>query len=291
MQASMLEGQLKKLRQAYSAGDLVIVAGAGVSFGATGGTSKTWPGLIQHALEYAKDRCRLTDEDKTDCRMIELCLGEKQPGTLLHAASIAQSLLVRKRQFPTWLNNVFGDLSVKNDSLLQAIKRLQMSGALLVTTNYDHVLDDYCGLNWIGPAEHDKILRFIDKSREGVLHVHGEYDDPSNVVMSAVDYYRIRTSADIQLAMKSFLTNKTVVFVGCGSGLEDPNFGKLIEWAAEQRKNLPDKHYMLVRNKEKGLYFPSIQRVEYGDDFDKLAPFLNMIVEERVVSGVVSSST
>jgi hypothetical protein len=39
----------------------------------------------------------------------------------------------------------------------------------------------------------------------------------------------------------TFLEFKIILFVGCGSGLEDPNFGALLKWASERQENIPNR--------------------------------------------------
>jgi hypothetical protein len=50
----------------------------------------------------------------------------------------------------------------------------------------------------------------------------------------------------VQDMLKAFLQDKTILFVGCGLGLEDPNFDALLRWASEQHKNIPHQYYLLI---------------------------------------------
>ncbi len=49
---------------------------------------------------------------------------------------------------------------------------------------------------------------------------------------------------------------KYELFVGCGSGLEDPNFNALLEWASSREENIPNHHYLLVRDGDNSRYSP-----------------------------------
>ena len=51
---------------------------------------------------------------------------------------------------------------------------------------------------------------------------------------------------EAQDVLKTFLEYNTILFVGCGSGLEDPNFDVLLKWASERQKNIPNRHCLLV---------------------------------------------
>jgi hypothetical protein len=83
----------------------------------------------------------------------------------------------------------------------------------------------------------DEILKFKQGELDGVFHVHGSYHDPREVVLDSTDYYKVTQSSEVQNILKTFLEYKTMLFVGCGSGLEDPNFDVLLKWASERQKN------------------------------------------------------
>lgn len=42
------------------------------------------------------------------------------------------------------------------------------------------------------------------------------------------DYYEVKHSDRVQDVLKTFLQYKTILFIGYGSGLEDPNFDALL---------------------------------------------------------------
>jgi hypothetical protein len=64
---------------------------------------------------------------------------------LLDAANILSSQLKQHRLFPTWLESVFGSLSreIRHLALLDALIALHKRGAILLTTNYDNVLEKH----------------------------------------------------------------------------------------------------------------------------------------------------
>jgi hypothetical protein len=53
------------------------------------------------------------------------------------------------------------------------------------------------------------------------------YLDAHEVVLDTIDYYEAKHSGAVQHMLKTFLQYKAILFVGCGSGLEDPNFDAL----------------------------------------------------------------
>ena len=67
---------------------------------------------------------------------------------LLDTANIVSSQMKQHGQFPRWLESIFGSLSqeIRYPALINVLKALPEKGATLLTTNYDDVLEKYCGL-------------------------------------------------------------------------------------------------------------------------------------------------
>jgi hypothetical protein len=126
--------------------------------------------------------------------------------------------------------------------ILDTLKALHQKGATILTTNYDDLLEKSCGLPPIGRSNKDEVLGFKRGGIDGVFHVHGSYHNPHEVVLDTKDYYEVAHSDEVQSILKNFLEFKTILFVGCGSGLEDPNFNVLLKWASEEQKNIPNRH-------------------------------------------------
>jgi hypothetical protein len=87
-------------------------------------------------------------------------------------------------------------------------------------------------------------------------------------------------SADVQDLLKDFLRGKTILFVGCGSGLEDPNFDALLKWATEQRKGISNRHCLLIRNDDSTKYQPLLG-LKYGPKHEDLAVFLRRLLDNQ----------
>ncbi len=71
----------------------------------------------------------------------------------------------------------------------------------------------------------------------------------------------------------------TIVFVGCGDGLTDPNFGALLEWSRGALAECRHWHFMLVRSKDAGYWNAHLKGLPvlpiiYGTDFMDLTPYL-----------------
>jgi hypothetical protein len=240
----------------------------------------TWTGLIKNGLDYLRDDGYV---DSSDRRMRQAYEALVEPDTngLLDAASILSSELTQHGQLATWLETVFGklDREIRHPAVLEGLKRLHEKGAKLLTTNYDDVLEKYCDLHRVGRSSPEDIIKFRRSDLDGVFHVHGSYHDPREVVLDAKDYYGVMQSDEVQNMLKAFLDDKTILFVGCGSGLEDPNFDRLLKWSSERQKYLPNRHCLLIRDGD-SLKCNPLVRLTYGPEYDDLASYLNKLVND-----------
>lgn len=287
---------LARLQKDLKSRRLVIIVGAGVTLSATADASGkplpriTWTGLIRNGLDLLVHDRYVDRTDRRTNRAYEALEGPDIEG-LLDAANTLSSQLKQHGQFPTWLQSVFGNLyqDVRHPDILEALKKLHQDGAVLLTTNYDDVLETHCGLRHIGRSKIEDIVRFRRGNLDGVFHVHGSFHDPQEVVLDTTDYYQIRTSDEVQNMLKAFLDDKTILFVGCGSGLEDPNFDGLLKWASERQKNLPNHHCLLIRDQD-NLKYKSLLLLRYGPDYHDLAPYLSRLLDDRSREATLSGS-
>jgi len=240
----------------------------------------TWTGLIRNGLDYLVDG-GYVDASTRRIRRAYDALEDPIPDSLLDAANIMAALMNQNGQLPTWLESVFGSLytEVRHHSLLEILRALHKKGATLLTTNYDDLLEKVCDLRRIGRSNQDEILKFKRGDLDGVFHVHGSYHDAHEVVLDTTDYYQIKHSDEVQNVLRTFLEFKTILFVGCGSGLEDPNFSSLLKWASERQENIPNRHCLLIRD-EDSLNHRMLVRLKYGPDYKDLAPYLNQLLDD-----------
>jgi hypothetical protein len=70
---------------------------------------------------------------------------------VLLTCSYLKGELDHHKEFPTWLESVFGSLhcEVTYPEVLEALREFHRKGARLMTTNYDELLEHYCGLTII----------------------------------------------------------------------------------------------------------------------------------------------
>ncbi|KAF1813768.1 hypothetical protein P152DRAFT_448176 [Eremomyces bilateralis CBS 781.70] len=245
--------RLAQIRTALEVKRLVIVIGAGVTLSATATQSGetlaqlSWLGLIRHGLNY------VVTDGQIDRNHHRLSYARKildsHPEDLLEAARILKLFLDQAHQWPTWLKAVFGDLSkeVRYPAVLDVLKSLHDRGAMLLTTNYDNLFEEgYCRLRRISRSHHDDLLKFQSRDLRGILHVHGSYHDPSDIILDATDYEKVQCS-EIKTVLRTLWNTHTILFVGCGSGLEDPNFGALLEWACNEDRSQYPHQFLVTR--------------------------------------------
>src|SRR6266498_4099142 len=254
-EAARWEGDaLARFKNALNDKRLVIIIGAGVTLSATADISGplpriTWTGLIRNGLDYLVTNRHVDASNRRTNRAYD-ALEDTDTDSLLDAATIMADQLTQNGQFPTWLESVFGNLyqEVRHPAILEVLKALHEKGATFLTTNYDYLIEKFCGLRRIGRSNMDDILKFKCGNLDGVFHVHGSYHDPNEVVLDRTGYYQITHSDEVQNILKTFFECYTVLFIGCGSGLEDPNFDGLLKWASERQENIANRHCLLIRN-------------------------------------------
>jgi hypothetical protein len=190
---------LARLQKALNDKSFVIIVGAGVTIGATADASgkplsrTTWTGLVRNGLDYILEGDYLDASNKRIRRAYE-ALEDNDKAGLLDAANIMKDLLVQQRQYPTWLETVFGSLhqDVRHPAVFDVLKALHEKGAILLTTNYDDLLERFCNLHRIGRSNMDDILKFKRGDLDGVFHVHGSYQDPHEVVLDRIGRPELR---------------------------------------------------------------------------------------------------
>ncbi|KFY35253.1 hypothetical protein V494_06081 [Pseudogymnoascus sp. VKM F-4513 (FW-928)] len=285
--ARFQEQILARLRSALENNQLAIITGAGVTLNVTADTSGnpvsriTWTDLMRNGLDHLVSEGYVDTSNRRTKRAYN-ALEDPEVDGLLDAANIVTSQMKQHGQFRPWLESVFGSLSqeIRHPALIDVLKALYERGATLLTTNYDDVLEKHCGLQRIGRSNQDDVSRFQRGDLKGVFHLHGSYLDAHEVVLDTTDYYEVKHSGVVQHMLKAFLHCKTILFVGCGSGLEDPNFDALLRWASKRHKNLPRQHYLLIRDDDSVNYQPLL-RVKCGPRYEDLVLYLKRLVDDK----------
>ena len=241
----------------------------------------TWTRLIENGLDYLVHEDYVQGTNGRIKRAYE-ALKENDQKSLLEAADTLASQMRTAGKFATWLESVFQTLhnQIQRPALLATLRELHDHGVTLVTTNYDDLLEQFCRIPSIGRSNRDELLEFKRGVLDGVLHIHGSYHEPTEIILDSTSYYQITKSDEIQNILETYLEYKTILFLGCGSGLEDPNFSALLDWAASKQNSVPNRHCLLLRDGDT-LRSKLLVPITYGTNYDDLAPFLSMLLSPK----------
>lgn len=135
-------------------------------------------------------------------------------------------------------------------AILDSLKKLHKNGATFITTNYDDVLEKHLDMAHFDKSDPHALIEYQRGSLDAVFHPHGHWRNGDNIILSAQDYWGVKGDSEVQETLRHVLATKTVLFVGCGSGLSDPNFGKLLDWIGDKHKRRGATHYLLLRRGE-----------------------------------------
>ena len=279
------KNKLERIRDAIQGRYAVVVTGAGVSVATSGeDPASDWRGLIETGITFCEDNA--TPDEKWR-RRIRADVDDKE---WVDAASKIEKLLRPKPGlFAKWLAETIGRLPVVDDGVIRAIDRLNCP---IVTTNYDSLVEQVIGGNcdtvtWKQPDQYQPILRRRDRS---VIHLHGSWRDVDSIVFGERSYQRLLDDGRNQAFLRSLALDKTLLFVGCGATVSDPNFGELLGWLRQTFDgSLQDRHVLLCRKKDEAVLAQELQDdpidvVSYGAGYSDLVPFLDDIAPDDTSS-------
>jgi len=207
------------LREALEDRNLVIVVGAGITQYSTMEENRPldrfrWDGLVKHGLSHYRNHIEREAGEYKSQRVEEANTFLAQ-GDMPSAGGILTELLNEVGQWTIWLEYTFANLEkeVRYPAILDSLKRLNQRGAILVTTNYDDLLEHWCGLT---PVDASNIanIRMWEASgqRAGVFHPHGHFRSPDTVVFDNDQYEAVVKNDEIQLLLRSFFSTRVSLF-------------------------------------------------------------------------------
>ncbi len=274
-----------------SAGDVLVIVGAGVSIASTAGTPglnlASWTGLLANGIQRCTELGLSLPEGWAKRLRADLLSGDLD--SLLSVAERIASKLGAPEggEYARWLRETVGALRAEDPSILSALREL---GCVLATTNYDSLLEEATGrsqVTWRAGARVERVVRGKDP---GILHFHGHWQEPASVVLGIRDYERMLGNAHAQTVLRALRMTRTLVFVGCGSGLQDPNVGAFLRWTRGVFSGSEGRHYRLCREQEVAelqALHPAAERLfplAYGRDHADLAPFLRRLQQPSIAS-------
>lgn len=169
---------------------------------------------------------------------------------------------------------------IQNPVVLRSILSLMDRGTMVLTTNYDNLLEIF-GQQQSKPMESldlkdkTKVLQWArGHIKYGVLHIHGLYTDPCGMVLDPSGYKDVTQDPEVMEVLQNLYRTKSFLFVGCGETLRDQIFQALFLYSVPNKVDL--EHYMVVLKENEDHFFKhqadmllhGIKVVSYGDCFD-----------------------
>lgn len=261
-------GLPQTLIDALHAGRLVPFAGAGVSMAVhdmrrTGQQEPrlfpSWPALLEEAAKWL-DR----DQHPGDAMAVRGALTKRHP-SFLEAAQAARDGL--GAVFYRLLREVFDPPAerVAPESLALARALWRLGSKLVVTTNYDRVLQWACPEPWKGDLRRwdiqaeaglSDLLREGGVSRPTVWHLHGHIDHVDDLILTPDGYsllYAERPDQEpryqaAKTSLQILMASRTLLFVGFS--FKDERFGDQLRWMNEVFRGTIGPHYLILRDAE-----------------------------------------
>lgn len=244
----MSQDVLSDLRERIASKQVVVFVGAGVSIGASGNFEvdgqpvASWGGLLRHGVE----RCSsvMQDDKWTKRRIDQLEAGEYvEVGALITKGLGGPT----NGEFRKWLDETVGKLPPRDPEVLEALRDL---GAPLFTTNYDKLLEDVTHRQAATWRDGNTWQTVVNSPDSGIVHLHGYFGRPDSVVLGGESYVDVMRDPQAQNALKSLASSRSLIFVGFGAGLDDPNFSGLRTFMSNVLSDSAYRHYRLVPESE-----------------------------------------
>src|SRR5262249_38269036 len=120
---------------------------------------------------------------------------------------------------------------------------------------------------------------------------------PESVVLGIRSYEQVLGDAHAQTLQQALRATRTLLFVGCGAGLADPNLGALLRWSRGVFAGSEYRHFRLCRESEVEKLrkeHPPGERIfplAFGAERADLAPFLRSLRSTASGAPVASPAT
>jgi hypothetical protein len=255
------EGLLEAIDKAIADSSLVVVCGAGTSLAATRNDARAgWRGFIDHALGWS-ERNRITFDGMDG---IARARSDLESRDFISAADKVQRALEIAGEWTRFLTETFQELELQDARLLEAIGAL---GCPIATTNYDTLIEAALripSIRWGSPS----FTQALRRQTVGVAHMHGVWTEPTSVVFGSYSYGRLTSAEPFRTLETAMGLRSSMLFVGVGDGIEDPNLGQLIHYLDTHFRDAGITHYRLVTNRDLGSVPRTsvVKPVVFGDD-------------------------
>ena len=260
-------------------GELVVVAGAGVSVALSDQALPSWVDLISNGLSHCLKKGKLSESQ------YGIWCSHLQSDDMDELLGVAE-FMTRKLDGPQgdlyvrWLQDSFRDAKATNQQMAAAIRAIRNANVPICTLNYDSLLEDVTGLPTLVMNDTAGVAGWMRGERQGILHLHGSWEVPHTCILSIRDYQTTLGNEVRELIQRSLGAFRRLIFVGCGATLNDPNFSALIRWLRLNISAAQLQHYALVPTPEIAArhrdqsWHGFVEPVGYGENFSDLPEFI-----------------
>jgi tetratricopeptide (TPR) repeat protein len=278
---------LDDLKEEYRKRNAIFVVGAGVSIMATGNAAcASWTGLLHDGAQRCVDL--FPDLPPGWMERVRGEIDSNDLDDMLSAAEKISSKIGSPKggEWRRWLRESVGELKPKDPKILEALRDLD---APLATTNYDNLISDVTKLPPVKWTEGSRVERVLRGDEKGILHLHGHWEQCESVILGIRSYEQVLGDAHAQTVLRSLAMFRTIVFVGFGAGLGDPNFGAFLKWTGKTFESSEYRRFRLALRSEVSTLqaqHPREQRlfvISYGIKHADLVPFLRSLRSGSVI--------
>lgn len=259
-----------------------------------GNPHASWAGLLEQGLR----RCQ---ELGLSTEWAEFTAARLRSGDLITYLAVADEISRRLDGFGEWndwVDRTVGRIKSPGSAMHAAICQLNR---IVLTTNYDLLLEEAASTHKTVHWQEIQEIRHVinEERRHAVIHLHGVAKIPKSVVLGSWQYQALRDNFTAQFWTRVLLSRR-LLFIGCGSGLSDPNIGPALEFVQlrlspppmmqpvgnpGEQWDEPDEHYILVRGSDlsaalKEFGGSNIVPVAYGAHYSDLARFLTELADD-----------
>lgn len=216
---------------------LVLFLGAGFSKAVLGGKiALSWSQLLQRVASHFELTDQMPKDDSLPldypelasrlCRTLfdKRCVGDATvtyaqcvDAIKRYACRIADWRLLHKDESDEDRKDMDDNAKKSEDKSARLYKAIKsIDPVLIVTTNYDHVIESILEGDCVSLSTRD-VLTGVPSSRIPIYHLHGICDDPKNIVLTREDYVEAtRPFSYRQSRLTALLRENSVLYVGYG---------------------------------------------------------------------------
>lgn len=242
----MNSNQLEELRGQLASRNTVVIVGGGVSRAITNNAARaSWRDLLRCGISHAEAVVTGLPDGWGKRQRSAIEAGDHD-----EALSVAE-LVARKLGAPQggeyrrWLAESVGSLTVQNRGLVEALLRLR---APLCTTNYDGLLESVTkmrAVSWREPIICERVLR---GDENGIIHLHGFWEDPESVVLGLRSYEDAIGDGRAQAMLRALRMYRSLLFIGFDEDTYEENLDGFVAWADMRLPSAEFRFYWVARN-------------------------------------------